>query len=228
MRIIFFSDDTRIRTSEGQDYKRKVYLLETTMSQQQRYLPAVLFFYVQLLLCILAKHRCTTQLAKLSFNHSIGRTHSWRFSIFIKNIYRFFQEEDNFFPRSMTPGFNQQRKPGLQADSLSTRPQSHIDCYLFYFLANIHRFFMRIIFFSMTPGFEPAKATKIISRSLCTRPQYVAAAAAVVYLPVSTIFLQNLNMYHFFYENHFFPPMTPGFEHRDSNQREGLETYTSK
>ena len=25
---------------------------------------------------------CTTQLAKLSFNHSIGRTHSWRFSIF--------------------------------------------------------------------------------------------------------------------------------------------------
>ena len=34
----------------------------------------------------MAKHRCTTQLAKLSFNHSIGRTHSWRFSIFIKNI----------------------------------------------------------------------------------------------------------------------------------------------
>ena len=29
---------------------------------------------------------CTTQLAKLSFNHSIGRTHSWRFSFFfIKN-----------------------------------------------------------------------------------------------------------------------------------------------
>ena len=26
--------------------------------------------------CVLAKHRCTTQLAKLSFNHSIGRTHS--------------------------------------------------------------------------------------------------------------------------------------------------------
>ena len=28
---------------------------------------------------------CTTQLAKLSFNHSNGRTHSWRFSTFIKN-----------------------------------------------------------------------------------------------------------------------------------------------
>ena len=27
----------------------------------------------------------TTQLAKLSFNHSIGRTHSWCFSIFCKN-----------------------------------------------------------------------------------------------------------------------------------------------
>ena len=26
MRIIFFSDDTRIRSSEGQDYKRIVYL----------------------------------------------------------------------------------------------------------------------------------------------------------------------------------------------------------
>ena len=25
---------------------------------------------------VLAKHRCTTQLAKLSFNHSIGGTHS--------------------------------------------------------------------------------------------------------------------------------------------------------
>ena len=28
MGIIFFSDDTRIRTSEGQDYKRTVYLLD--------------------------------------------------------------------------------------------------------------------------------------------------------------------------------------------------------
>ena len=28
---------------------------------------------------------CTTQLAKLSFNHSNGRTHSWRFSTFYKN-----------------------------------------------------------------------------------------------------------------------------------------------
>ena len=27
------------------------------------------------------KNRCTTPLAKLSFNHLIGRTHSWRFSI---------------------------------------------------------------------------------------------------------------------------------------------------
>ena len=30
--------------------------------------------------------RCTTQLAKLNFNHSTGRTHSWRFSIFNKNV----------------------------------------------------------------------------------------------------------------------------------------------
>ena len=28
MRIIFFPDDARIRTSEGQDYKRTVYLLD--------------------------------------------------------------------------------------------------------------------------------------------------------------------------------------------------------
>ena len=28
MRLIFVSDDTRIRTSEGQDYKRTVYLLD--------------------------------------------------------------------------------------------------------------------------------------------------------------------------------------------------------
>ena len=30
------------------------------------------------------KHRCTTQLAKLSFNHSIGCAHSLRFSTFLK------------------------------------------------------------------------------------------------------------------------------------------------
>ena len=36
MRIIFFFDDTRIRTSEGhQDYKRTVYVLDHNMSQQQ-------------------------------------------------------------------------------------------------------------------------------------------------------------------------------------------------
>ena len=29
---------------------------------------------------------CTTQLAKLGFNNSIGRTHSWRFSIFYKKV----------------------------------------------------------------------------------------------------------------------------------------------
>ena len=36
---------------------------------------------------------CITQLAKLSSNHSIGRTHSWRFSFFIKN---------NFFHKQRT------------------------------------------------------------------------------------------------------------------------------
>ena len=36
MRIIFFFDDTRIRTSEGhQDYKRTVYVLDHNMSKQQ-------------------------------------------------------------------------------------------------------------------------------------------------------------------------------------------------
>ena len=36
MRIIFFLDDTRIRTSEGhQDYTRTVYVLDHNMSQQQ-------------------------------------------------------------------------------------------------------------------------------------------------------------------------------------------------
>ena len=29
---------------------------------------------------------CMTQLAKLSFNHSIGRTHSWRFQLFTKSL----------------------------------------------------------------------------------------------------------------------------------------------
>ena len=29
---------------------------------------------------------CTTQLAKLSFNHSIGRTHSWRFWTYFKIV----------------------------------------------------------------------------------------------------------------------------------------------
>ena len=33
---------------------------------------------------------CTTQLAKLSFNHSHGRIHSWRFSTFNKN-YRYLE-----------------------------------------------------------------------------------------------------------------------------------------
>ena len=32
------------------------------------------------------KNRCTTQLATLSFNHSVGRTQSWRFSISIKKM----------------------------------------------------------------------------------------------------------------------------------------------
>ena len=36
MRITFFFDDTRIRTSEGhQDYKRTAYVLDHNMSQQQ-------------------------------------------------------------------------------------------------------------------------------------------------------------------------------------------------
>ena len=38
------------------------------------------FFHIY---CILAIHSGTTQLEKLSFNHSIDRTHSSRFSIFI-------------------------------------------------------------------------------------------------------------------------------------------------
>ena len=36
---------------------------------------------------------CTTQLAKLSFNHSIGRTHSWRFSTFYSFFYFFMPPE---------------------------------------------------------------------------------------------------------------------------------------
>ena len=32
--------------------------------------------------CIFVRHRCTTQLAKVRSNHSIRRTHSWRFFIF--------------------------------------------------------------------------------------------------------------------------------------------------
>ena len=35
---------------------------------------------------MLAKYKCTTQLAKLSSNDSIGRTHSKRFSIFVTTL----------------------------------------------------------------------------------------------------------------------------------------------
>ena len=45
MRIVFFFDDTRIRTSEGhQDYKRTVYVLDHNMSQQQWCIHQYYFF----------------------------------------------------------------------------------------------------------------------------------------------------------------------------------------
>ena len=46
MRIIYFFDDTRIRTSEGhQDYTRTVYVQEHNMSQAAVvYLPVLSFF----------------------------------------------------------------------------------------------------------------------------------------------------------------------------------------
>ena len=45
MRIIFFFDDTRIRTSEGhQDYKRTVYVLDHNISQQQWCIHQYYFF----------------------------------------------------------------------------------------------------------------------------------------------------------------------------------------
>ena len=73
----FFSDVTRIRTSKGQDYKRAVDLLDhsvtaAVVSTSTIFLCASTIYTNY---CILAKQRCTTQLAKLNFNHSIGRTH---------------------------------------------------------------------------------------------------------------------------------------------------------
>ena len=51
MRIIFFfADDARIRTSEGQDYKRTVYLLDHKVTAAVVSTDTI--FYVQLLLYI--------------------------------------------------------------------------------------------------------------------------------------------------------------------------------
>ena len=74
MWIIIFSCDTRIRISEGQDYKRTVYYLNRPQCHSSCGIYQHYFFMCNYY-CILAKHRCTTQLEKLSFNHSIARTH---------------------------------------------------------------------------------------------------------------------------------------------------------
>ena len=44
MRIYFFSDGTRIRTTEGQDYKRTVYLLDHNVT-----LTSILFLQIKLI-----------------------------------------------------------------------------------------------------------------------------------------------------------------------------------
>ena len=54
MRIILFSDDTQIRTSEGQDYKRTVYLLDHNVTAAV--VSTSTIFVMCNYYCILAKH----------------------------------------------------------------------------------------------------------------------------------------------------------------------------
>ena len=51
--IIFYSDDTRIRTSEGQDFKRTVYLLDHNVTAAAVFTSTI--FYVPLLLLYISE-----------------------------------------------------------------------------------------------------------------------------------------------------------------------------
>ena len=64
-----------LTTSSGVSHRLKSFMRIKYITRATD-LPYILCSY-----CILAKHRCTTQLLKLSFYHSVVRTHSWRFSI---------------------------------------------------------------------------------------------------------------------------------------------------
>ena len=98
---IFFSDDTRIRTSEGQGYKQTKPQCHSSSGIYQYY------FFMCNYYCILAKHRCTTQLAKLSSTIQSFVLTADVFQFLYKIYIDFFKR---IFP--LTPGFNQ-RKPGL-------------------------------------------------------------------------------------------------------------------
>ena len=59
MKVIFFANDTRIRTSQSQDYRREVYLLDHNVTEAV--VPtSTIFFMCIYYYCIFAKHRCTT------------------------------------------------------------------------------------------------------------------------------------------------------------------------
>ena len=68
-----------LTTSSGVNHRPKSFITRTKYITRATDLACILCSY-----CILSKHRCTTQLAKLSFCHSVVSTHSWRFSIIIK------------------------------------------------------------------------------------------------------------------------------------------------
>ena len=77
MRVIFFFDITpgfepaKARIKNGQSIDVLDHNVTAAVAST-----STVFLCATTTVYILAKHRCTAQLAKLSFNHSIARTHS--------------------------------------------------------------------------------------------------------------------------------------------------------
>ena len=84
-------------------------------------------------MCLIIK-----QLAKLSFNHSIGRTHSWRLGKIIYSYLRYISS-----PRMHK--INNHTQPD------STNPLTHTINYSVFFLAFSTRVAVAIIFFAFSP-----------------------------------------------------------------------------
>ena len=121
------------------------------------------------------------------------RSHSWSVFLFFI-IYRFFQEDHFFSP--MTPGFNQ-RKPGLKADSLSTRPQSHIA--IFFFLTNKYIFFMRNHFFFDDTRIRTSEGHQDYKRTVYVLDHNMSQQQWCIYQ-----YYFFTNKYQFFHKDNFF------------------------